>query len=289
MDAAITNKYKYSMSMDLEYYDNIKVVYGVNLMKSYSLMIVVLLMAFALVIPACDKNSGDSTGTSECGSGCKDGSCGSDAGDESAGGASSMKPLPIEIPAPSFAGTPKPLKGIENLEKQMKTGTRPVPLAPAGASNMALGKLVTCSDDIMDGEPEMITDGQKVAMDDSYVELFDELQHITIDLEEECEIYAILFWHNHRSKGSVYYDIIVQVSDEPDFIEPVTLFNNDHDNTAKIGLGKGADKNYVESNEGKLVDGKATKGRYVRLYSNGGNASPFNHYIEVEVFANPSK
>jgi hypothetical protein len=32
------------------------------------------------------------------------------------------------------------------------------------------------------------------------------------------------------------------------------------------------------------VSGKGTKGRYVRLYSNGSTANEMNHYIEVEVY-----
>ena len=62
-----------------------------------------------------------------------------------------------------------------------------------------------------------------------------------------------------------------------------TIFNNDHDNSAK--LGKGSNKAYVETNLGKLmVVNPPVKGRYVRLYSNGNTSNDMNHYIEVEVF-----
>ena len=36
--------------------------------------------------------------------------------------------------------------------------------------------------------------------------------------------------------------------------------------------------------EGKLIDAKGVKARYVRLFSNGNNANKLNHYVEVEVF-----
>ena len=74
---------------------------------------------------------------------------------------------------------------------------------------------------------------------------------------------------------------------DPDFIESQTLFNNDDDNSA--GQGIGPDKNYVETNEGKLVDAlsKNAKGRYVRFYSNGSNQNELNHYLEVEVYGQP--
>jgi hypothetical protein len=37
-----------------------------------------------------------------------------------------------------------------------------------------------------------------------------------------------------------------------------------------------------------LVDGRGTKGRYVRLWSNGNTSVDANHYIEVEVFGTPA-
>jgi hypothetical protein len=64
-----------------------------------------------------------------------------------------------------------------------------------------------------------------------------------------------------------------------------TVFNNDHDNTAGLGIGK--DLNYVETAEGKLVDARGVEARYVRLSSNGSTASPANHYVEVEVYGKP--
>ena len=128
----------------------------------------------------------------------------------------------------------------------------------------------------------MISDGDKEAADGSYVELGPFQQHITIDLEQECEIYAILVWHYHK-QARVYFDVVVQVADDADFITNVqTVFNNDIDNSA--GMGIGMDMHYIETSEGKLVDGKGVKGRYVRLYSQGSNDSDLNDYIEVEVW-----
>ena len=96
-----------------------------------------------------------------------------------------------------------------------------------------------------------------------------------------------MFWHYHK-QARVYFDVIVQLASDPDFITGVaTLFNNDDDNSAGLGVGK--DIHFVETNEGKLVDAKGTRARYVRLYSNGSNANDLNHYIEVEVFGKPTK
>jgi hypothetical protein len=136
------------------------------------------------------------------------------------------------------------------------------------------------------GEIAMITDGDKEATDGSYVELGPFLQSVTIDLGAVYDLYAILFWHYHR-QARVYLDVVVQVADDPDFITNVrTLFNNDHDNSSGLGIGK--DMHYVETSEGKLIDAKGARARYVRLYSNGNSSNDLNHYIEVEVFGKPA-
>ena len=86
----------------------------------------------------------------------------------------------------------------------------------------------------------------------------------------------------------MYRDVVVQVSDDPDFISGVkTIFNNDQDNSAGLGIGK--DREYFESDEGKLIDGAGVKGRYVRCYSKGNTSDAQNHYIEVEVWGKAGK
>ena len=198
---------------------------------------------------------------------------------------SGMILLPTELPRPMFIGTPKPVR-VSNLAP---VGKKRAPFyVPEGTTNLARGKSIISSDpEPIIGEIEMITDGDKEAADGSNVELAPMPQHITIDLGAKSEIYAVLIWHFHK-EARVYFDIVVQVADDPDFITNVkTLFNNDDDNSA--GLGIGSDQNYVETNEGKLVDAKGVQARYVRLYSNGSNANEMNHYIEVEVFGKNAK
>ncbi len=193
-------------------------------------------------------------------------------------------PIEIELPKPMFVGTPQDMK-VDNLEKPLGKD-RPPFLAPAGTTNVALEKPVASSDEEPSiGEIEMITDGDKEAADGSYVELGPLNQHVTIDLEAMHEIYAIVIWHYHN-QARVYFDVIVQVADDPDFITKVrTLFNNDIDNSAGIGVGE--DMHYTETNEGRLIDAKGLKARYVRLYSNGNTSNDLNHYIEVEVYGKP--
>jgi len=205
---------------------------------------------------------------------------------EDANGESNLVPLKLELPRPMFVGTPKNIRS-DNLEPPRKE-KRPSFLAPPGTVNLALEKPVTSSDDepIL-GEIEQLTDGDKDPADGSYVELGPGCQHIQIDLEKKCQIYAILFWHFHQY-ACVYHDVVVQVADDPDFILNVrTLFNNDHDNSSGLGVGK--DKEYIDTYEGRLVDAKGTIARYVRIYSNGSTANEMNHYIEVEVFGKVAK
>lgn len=153
---------------------------------------------------------------------------------------------------------------------------------------MAHGKPVSSSDEEpIIGELKMITDGDKEAADGSYVELGPFLQHVTIDLEDIYEIYAIVIWHYHK-QPRVYFDVIAQVSDDPNFTTDVrTLFNNDIDNSAGFGVGK--NMHYIENYLGKLIDAKGVRARYVRLYSNGNTADDVNHYIEVEVYGRSVK
>jgi len=200
-------------------------------------------------------------------------------------GKSPMAPLDIKLPTAQFVGTPPNIEGVTDLEKPLGR-PRPPFLALIGTKNVALGKSVTASDNVpIVGEIEQITDGDKEAIDGSFVELGPFQQHATIDLGAKYEIYAIVVWHYHQ-EPRVYFDVLVQVADDPDFISNVkTVFNNDIDNSA--GMGVGTDLHYVETNEGKLIDTKGVRGRYVRLYSSGNSSDGQNHYVEVEVYGKP--
>jgi len=202
------------------------------------------------------------------------------------GAAGKLAPLPIELPKPMFEGTPQNLN-VPNLERPLGRPRDPF-LAPAGVVNVAAGKKVTSSEkNPVIGEPEMITDGDKAGSEGSFIELGPGVQYVTIDLGAEHEIYAILFWHFHKMPR-VYLDVVVQVADNQAFTKNVrTVFNNDHDNTSGLGIGK--NMSYVETAEGKLVDAKGARARFVRLSSKGNNGNDLNHYVEVEVFGRPAR
>ena len=192
--------------------------------------------------------------------------------------------LKLKLPKPMFIGTPTNLRS-PNLE--VITGkSRPPFYVPKGTVLLSANKPVTSSDSLpVIGELDMITDGEKSGGDGYFVELGPTPQWVQIDLGASHPLHAILVWHYH-SQARVYRDVIVRVSDDPAFKTGVTtVFNNDHDNSSKIAQGK--DKEYIEVAEGKLLDPKGVKGRYVRLYSNGNTTNDLNHYVEVEVYGLP--
>jgi hypothetical protein len=199
--------------------------------------------------------------------------------------AADMVPLKTELPKPVFVGTPVPFK-VPNIEPPIK-GKRPDFMVPAGTVNLSAKKTVTSSTpDPINGSLDLITDGDKEGDEGSWVELKPGKQWVQIDLGQEANIYAILAWHFH-SQERVYFDVVAQVSDDPTFSKDVTtVYNNDHSN--ELGLGAGKDLNYIESYQGKLIDAKGAKGRYVRFYSKGNTTDKLNHYIEIEVWGKPA-
>jgi hypothetical protein len=192
--------------------------------------------------------------------------------------------LKTQLPKPLFVGTPVPLN-VPNLEPPTK-GKRPDFMVPAGTINLAKNKKVTASDDNPDvGTLDMIVDGDKDGSEGSWVELGPGKQWVQIDLARDVNIFAVLIWHFH-SQARVYRDVVAQISDDSTFKSGVTtIFNSDFHN--ELGLGTGKDMSYIETYQGKLIDAKGVKGRYVRLYSNGNTANKLNHYIEVEVWGKP--
>jgi len=194
--------------------------------------------------------------------------------------------LKITLPKPMFVGTPKNIR-TANLE--MITGKPRGPfMVPSGTVLLSAGKPVAASDkEPVIGEVAFVTDGKKSGEDGYYVELGPMLQWVQIDLGKSQELHAVVAWHYH-SQARVYRDVVIQVSDDKDFIGGVTtIFNNDHDNTS--GLGAGKDKEYIETFDGKLFDPKGIKARYIRLYSGGNTSNDMNHYVEVEVYGLPAK
>ncbi|MEN9728062.1 MAG: hypothetical protein RL434_2428 [Pseudomonadota bacterium] len=193
----------------------------------------------------------------------------------------------IEFPKPMFIGTPVPAK-LPNLEQPDPSKIIKSFMAPAGTVNVALEKPVTSSDPApIIGELELVTDGDPDGSDGCFVELAPGPQWVQIDLQQATTIHKVAMWHYHK-QAQAYVAVVVQVSDDPEFKTGVTtLFNSDIDNVHKFGAGK--DPAYIETNHGRVIDGKGTKARYVRLFSNGNTSNEMNHYCEVQVFGVPGK
>jgi hypothetical protein len=188
--------------------------------------------------------------------------------------------LSTELPPELIEGTPKPMDVPNLLQAPVKA---PELLVPEGTTLISQGKPVTGSEESpLIGELSMVTDGDKQAGEGYYVELSSGTQWVQIDLGQSAEVAAVWVWHFHSQKRA-YNDVVIQVSDDADFKTGVsTIYNNDYDDSSK--LGKGSDSPYVESRFGMLVDAKGAKGRYVRLHSQGNTSDEMNHYIEVEVY-----
>jgi hypothetical protein len=201
--------------------------------------------------------------------------------------AENLVPLVIKLPAEAFVGTPSDAPEDTTVEKSSGQ-PRPPLMVPPGVSNVALHKTVTTSDtNQLADNLVKVTDGEKEAGEENVVLLHRGPQWVQIDLTAPYEIYAVVVWHGH-DEPKVYHGVVAQVADDAAFTQNVrTLYNNDHKNLDKLGAG--ADREYFESHEGKLIEGKGTVARYVRLYSDGSTVSRLNEYTEIEVYGRPPK
>ena len=57
---------------------------------------------------------------------------------------------------------------------------------------------------------------------------------------------------------------------------------------ADLERAEGEARLFAETYQGKLIDAKGVKGRYIRFYSNGNTTNKLNDYIEVEVWGKPA-
>ena len=201
--------------------------------------------------------------------------------------ADELVPLRPKLPAPAFVGTPKDIPVGGNVESLADRPKTPL-MIPGDAKNVAPGSKISSSDtNVTAAALAKLTDGDKEAFDTSIVLLRKGSQYVQFDLGSTQEIYAVVFWHAHDTP-KIYRDIIVQVADNADFTENLhTLYNNDIDDSSKRGVG--TDKEYFENYEGRTVNAKGTKARFVRLYSKGSTDSALNEYTEVEIYARLAK
>ena len=154
---------------------------------------------------------------------------------------------------------------------------------PPGLKNLAPSAKLSSSD--TKATPEMlakITDGEKESKEDNVIFLHRGTQYVQMDFGGERELFAVVIWHAFES-WKVYHGVIVQAADDANFTQNVhTLFNNDAENAC--GRGVGTDREYWETFQGKLIDAKGVRARYLRCYSKGSTQNGLNEYTEVEVY-----
>src|SRR5436190_21707388 len=144
---------------------------------------------------------------------------------------SDLVPLVLKLPPPAFKGTPKDLQ-LSSYVEPLSDKPRPPMMVPTGLKNLAKGAKLSSSDkNATSSVLEKITDGDKEASDQSIIFLRKGTQWVQMDLGAPHELFAIVLWHAHNT-AKVYHDVIVQLSDDPDFLKDVrTIFNNDQDNS----------------------------------------------------------
>ena len=209
---------------------------------------------------------------------------------EFAGGGLELTPLELDLGPDAITratpGYPREQVKPPHLRAEIR---RPAFLVASSPRLLSVGKPVTSSMEFepIIGELEQITDGIKTCTEFDYVELDAGPQWIQIDLEQTEDIYLVIVWHFYKNPV-IYRDVIVQVSDDEEFRQGVmTIYNNDHDNSSGEGAGK--DSAYYARWWGEFADARGasyrgTRGRYVRVHTNGGTGMEDTRFVEVEVY-----
>jgi hypothetical protein len=206
---------------------------------------------------------------------------------KSAAAAADLVRLDIKLPLPAFKGTPKDIP-LSSYVEPLSDQPRPPMMVPPGLKNLAPAAKLTSSDKNATADVlAKLTDGDKEPADQSIIFLRKGAQWVEMDLGSPQEVFAVVIWHAHNTP-KVYHGVIVQAADDGDFSSNVrTLFSNDQEN--RCGLGVGTEREYFETNEGKLVNAKGVKTRFLRFYSKGSTESALNEYTELEVYGRPAQ
>ncbi len=161
------------------------------------------------------------------------------------------------------------------------------PIPPDQEQNLSKGKTVTYSA-IRSGEStgvpvSYLTDGDTSLTHLVAVGNASQLVSVTVNLPQASTITRLKMWH-YWGDGRTYHDVIVQLSSTANFSSGVTtVFNNDTNNSA--GLGVGTDAEYAETSAGKeIVLPAPVIAQYARFYIAANSVNTFNHYVELQVF-----
>ena len=178
-----------------------------------------------------------------------------------------------------------------NLEPS-RGGLSPAPVLVHAGGNKPLSQGCTVTSSVAEpsrGELSILTDGDKECDENesTMVKIAQGVQWVQVDLGTSQVINAVCIWRYHPLPR-VYRDVVVQLANDVCFTQGVvTVFNNDHDNSAALGIGN--EKEYIDDYPGKTIAVPSVRARYVRVYSNGsyldrGAMDTFNYYTEIEVY-----
>ena len=192
----------------------------------------------------------------------------------------------FNLPEKCYQGTPR---NVANTTADKPTDKLRAPIyLPKGAKVVSKGAKVTASDEYpIVGTLSLVTDGIKDGTEGNWVELGPGTQWVQIDLGKPTTMYGVLLWHFH-GESRVYRDVVVQTSNDANFVSASTIYNNDQDNSS--GLGAGKQREFYDTYQGQWIGfSKPQKARYIRFYSRGNTSDPQNQYIEAEVWGDTAK
>ncbi|HZG58843.1 fibronectin type III domain-containing protein [Paenibacillus sp.] len=175
------------------------------------------------------------------------------------------------------------------------------PPAPASAASVEVNVARGVADVTTNGiasrngkRLSVVTDGDRSTTEYALIATDTGAKYIQLNLGEPFAITKVNLLNDYNPDSPrTGKDLIVQLSNDPTFSTGVaTIYNNDADNS--VGLGAGADAEYVEPSTGAgltVTLGSPISAQYVRYWANGhtrtqtGAYNAVNTPVEVEVYA----
>jgi chitodextrinase len=183
-------------------------------------------------------------------------------------------------PSTAYSYTVAAYDAAGNVSAQSAAASATTLGTGGSAINLSQGILPTSHAPAEEGTLVMATDGNLNSA--NYVNISSGPQWLGVDLGKIAQISDIKLWH-YYADGRTYHDVVVQLSDDPNFASGVTtVFNNDTTNA--VGQGVGSNAAYPETSAGKDIAFNPVSARYVRMWSDGSTVNMWNHYVEVQIY-----
>jgi formylglycine-generating enzyme required for sulfatase activity len=191
-----------------------------------------------------------------------------------------MERLEPVMPRPLYTTPPvmpeHEWKGVEPINTTLGRA-REVELR-AGCRLISHGCKVTSSSPPQRGELEFVTDGDRSGEDGHGVELPAGRQWVRIDLGEVREVHGLWVWRYHRMPV-VFRGVKIELA-ENEAGPWTTLWSTEPDARGK----RSAPLHYETFSGFPFVPLTPPLARFVRLWSEGADKLPENHYVEIAVY-----